>query len=114
MAAFSNSKYEDDSGEIHPIRLRAETLAAAGAVPAGAVTSSIRAQITKTNREFGLRPRMVSLSRTEGEGDAAQRITAKIPVLQAATFEGATFAIGASVTYDGQTWTVTSKLPEDY
>lgn len=114
MAAFSNSKYEDDSGEIHPIRLRPETLAAAGAPPTGAITSNIRAQITKTNREFGLRPRMVTLARTEGTGDDAQRITAKIPVLTATAFAGAAFAIDADITYDGQTWKVVSKLPEDY
>jgi len=114
MAPFSNAKYEDDFGDIHPIRLRAETLAAAGAQPQGAVTSSIRAQITKTNREFGLRPRMVSLSRTEGEGDAAVKITTKIPVLTATAFAGAAFQIGAEVAVDGETYTVVGRSPEDY
>lgn len=114
MAAFTDTKYESDAGTIHSIRLTSGYATAAGAAPSGAVNSNIKVKVTKTGREFGIRPRRVSLSRTVGTGDTAFRKRATLPVLTKTVFDGTTMAPGQTVTIGANTWTIVSKQPEDF
>lgn len=67
MARMKNTKYKADGGSIHPIRVRQATYDAVLATePTGEITSQVRAKISKSKREFGLRPRMVLIARTRG------------------------------------------------
>lgn len=66
---FSRSFYADDDGEIHPIRLQPETLAAtfagtANAAPAGPATSDISARVSGSRRGKGLFARYVTIAFT--------------------------------------------------
>lgn len=114
MAAKSITKYESENGTIHGLTLGSERLAAAGTVPTGTVSSPIKAQISKSNREYGLRPRGVRLARTVGTAPDTFKKYTFLPILLATEFSSATFAIGATVTIDGTDWTVVAKVPEDY
>lgn len=114
MAVRTRTKYEADDGTIHQILVTPEVAAVAGAPPAGVVNSPIRAKISKTNREYGIRPRRVTLSRVIGAGDDAYTDFVTLPVLTPAAFNGAAFALGASVTYDGDEYTVATRNNEDY
>lgn len=114
MPAFERAKYESDRGTIHSIRLQPATLAVAGAQPAGAVDSDIKAKVTKTNREFGLRPRGVTIAITRGEGEETFTETAFIPVLTIAGFATAGFQLNAAIQYGGEAWTVVGRKAEDY
>jgi hypothetical protein len=67
--AFTRTFYEDDDGDIHPIRLQPETLAAtfasvANAAPAGPVDNEISAQVTGSRRGLGLFARYVTVKFT--------------------------------------------------
>jgi hypothetical protein len=110
---MANSKYEADNGEIYQIRLGAATLAAAGAPPAGAVSSSIRVKVSKSNREFGLRPRGVVLSRPQNPGPTDKIFRKFLPVLTPAAYNSAGFANQASITVGGVVWTVINRINED-
>lgn len=117
--ALTDSKYEADGGDIHYIRLDAGATAVANnTAPTGAINSDIKCKVSKTNREHGLRPRMVRLRRriTAGTGDTAVTASkyARVPILTEAAFSNAAFNIGAEVTYKTQTWTVVGKVAEDY
>lgn len=114
MVASVNTKYEAADGSIHPITLRPETAAVAGTVPAADVDSNIKAQVSKGNREFGLRPRGVRLVRTVGTGDSESKKYRFLPVLSAADIATPAFAIGAEITIGGIVWVVLSQEPEDY
>lgn len=114
MAARTNTKYESDEGTIHPISLTANFATAAGTPPAGAVNSSIKAKVTKSNREAGLRPRGVRLFRTLGTAPDTFKRYAFLPVLTAAGLASATFAPGATITIGTVAWTVSTRVQEDY
>jgi len=107
------SKYEADDGDIKPIRLSAATIAAAGTPPGGAVTDPDYVKVSKGNREFGMRPRGVRLSRNIGSATVPNMRYKFLPVLTPAAFNGAAFAVGSEVTVGGNTWTVVAKMPED-
>jgi len=120
--AYTRTKYEDNFGEIHAIRLNSKTAAVTGnAAPTGAVSSSIKAKVSKNNREHGLRPRIAVLAReiSAGGGDGGgETITAtkyaRIPVLTQAVWDGNAFKEDQSITYAGSTWKVVGRLAEDY
>lgn len=114
MVAKVTSKYEDEAGDIHPIFLTPDSLAAAGAVPAGALTSQVKAKVSKSKREFGLGPRGVRISRTFGTAPDTFKKSRFIPVLTASAFGVTPFIVGATITYQGAAWTVTGTQPEDY
>lgn len=114
MAILSDAKYEADDGKIYPIRLNADTLAAAGAEPAGGVTENVRVKVSKTNREFGIAPRKVILSRTAGAAPDNFRVYASLPVLTAAAFNSPAFTVGASITLGGEVYVIIGKRGEDY
>jgi hypothetical protein len=113
------TKYASDGGSIHSLQLSAGKAAvASNTVPSGAVDSSIKAKISKSNREFGLRPRGVTMQLSVTGGSGANAVTKIrymfLPILEQTVFDGATFAIGTTHTYKGATWTVSAKVAEDY
>jgi hypothetical protein len=114
MVAFSNTKYESDSGDIHPLRISPTVLGAAGTPPTGAVSNSIKVKVSKTNRSYGIRPRGVRLSRTVGTDPDTFKRYKFIPVLTPTAFNGASFALNGTVSINSVVWTITGKVPEDY
>jgi hypothetical protein len=112
--AFSTSKYESDEGNIHPIRIKTERLAAAGTAPTGAITSNAYAKISKTNREFGIRPRGVRLARTLGTAPLTFKRYAFVPVLTGEVWDGAAYDPGETLAVDGVDWQVVARVPEDF
>lgn len=114
MAARVSTKYESNDGEIHSIGLSADRAAVAGTAPTGAINNSIKAKISKTNGEYGLRPRGVVLTRTVGTAPDTFKKYAFLPVLTAAEYNSAAFAIGVEITIGLIVWTIVSKVPEDY
>ena len=66
---FTLTFYEEDGGDIHPIRLQPETLQATfegvdNDPPAGPTTSDISAQVTGSRRGLGLFARYVTVKFT--------------------------------------------------
>lgn len=109
------TRYEGDNGQIHPIRVSPQTFAVSGGPPAGATTSRIKAKMSKTNREHGLRPRHIIIAKNVGtEVDPVQKY-ARIPILTLDTFNSAPYSEGAPFTYNlTADWTIVSKESEDY
>lgn len=115
MTAFpKGTKYESDDGDIHPIRISAKVLAAAGTAVTGAINNNIPAKVSKGNREFGLRPRGVRIGKLVGTDPDQFTKYAFIPVLQKVNYGTTPFVLGGSITYDGSTWTVVGLVQEDY
>ena len=112
--AFSDVKYEADSGQIYRIRLSEEKLAVAGAEPSGAVTSPLFVKISKTNREFGIRPRYVGLAREVGTAPDTFNKYAVLPVLTPTDFNSPTYALEEIVLIDGISWEIISRNGEDF
>jgi len=115
---MAKSKYEADNAAIHTINLSAKKLAvASNTVPTAAVDSTVKVKVSKSNREFGLRPRGVVMYRTVTAGAGANAVTKNkymfLPILSKTVFDGATFAAETTHTYDGSTWTVLDKKVED-
>lgn len=90
--AFVVSKYETDSGDVQPIRVQPETIAAnlgaANSAVATAVTIPLFARAGGSNRAYGIRARYATVRFTGAvpEGYAPNQ-TLKIPVLSQATFD---------------------------
>ena len=108
------AKYEADNGQIHLLTLDADRLAEAGAPPTGTSNSSIRAKISKTNREYGIRPRGVRLARTVGTAPDTFTKYSFLPVLTPAAFNGTGFTLGGTVTIGGTAWEIIARVTEDY
>lgn len=114
--AFSNSFYEDDDGDIHPIRLQPETLAATfnavvNAAPAGPVDNEVSARVTGSRRGLGLFARYVTVKFT---GDLppgyVANSTYKIAVPNPTVFSGIT--INSAGVYLDEAIQVISKTDE--
>lgn len=114
MPAKTTASYQSDSGDIHAMLMEPDRFAVAGTPPTGAVNSFIKAKISKTNREYGIRPRGVRLARIIGAGDDTFRKYSFLPVLTPAAYNGEGFAIGATITIDGTAWEIVAKVGEDY
>lgn len=112
--AFTTTKYESDDGIIHPIRIDSERVAAAGTAPTGAISSNAYAKISKTNREFGIRPRGVRLVRTLGTAPLTFKRYSFIPVLTSTAFDTDAYDPGATLTVDGVQWTIAGRVQEDF
>lgn len=108
------SRYEADNGDIHPIIMSAARLAVAGTPPAGAVSNDIQVKISKGDREAGIRPRRVVLTRTIGTAPNQFTRRTTLPVLTPAAFNSAAFAPAAEITYGGVAWTVLRREGEDF
>jgi len=112
---MKNTKYKADGGTIHPIRVRQATFAAIqGTEPTGDVSSNVRAKISKSKREFGLRPRMVLIARTRGAGDDTFTEYATLPVLDPDDFNSVNggWVQGSNLSYKGQTWEIVARYPQ--
>lgn len=112
---FILSKYEADSGEIHPIRIQPETIIAdTNPAPAGAITQSLRARVGGSSRTYGLHARKIRVTWTapathpEGYKDGG---TITLPILSAAAY--AAINIGQTFNYLANSVTVTGKSPEE-
>ena len=114
MPAYINGLYESNSGEKHPIRLSPDYFAAAGAPPAEPATSDINVKVSKTNKEFGIRPRRVRLARIVGTGDESFRKYATLAVLTPTAFASDAFAKGATITIGDNDYEIVAKQEEDY
>lgn len=111
--AFRKYKYTDGDGLVHPIRLSDKVAAAqlpAAASPGGPYDSLISADVQNSNREIGLRPRKVRLSRRVGTAPDEKVYYNTMPVV---TQAGLTALVAAgTVTIGGVTWTVDGTIPE--
>lgn len=114
MAAKTTTQYEANDGSVHSLLLDQDRFAAAGTPTTNAIDSPIKAQISKGNKEFGLRPRGVRLARLVGAPPDTFRKYTFLPVLTIADYNSAGFAIGASISIGGVAWEVVGKVPEDY
>lgn len=114
MAVLSEVKYEDQFGAIYNLKLSAISAAAAGTEPTGGVSTDVSPKITKSEREFGIRPRGVRVSKIFGTAPDEFRKYKFIPILTQAEWLSAAYSKGAIVVIDGENWTVTSKVAEDY
>ena len=103
--------YVANSGEKHPIRIgaNAANFNGSGEGSGGSATSDIRAKVSKGNRESGLRPRLLVLSRETEGGKILYR---RVPCLTAQKYNSV--ALGEMVNYGGSSWQCIAKLPEDY
>lgn len=114
---FGRFKYECDDGNICPVRLQPETVAAdfngtVNAEPAGAVTMNSYAKVNKTRREYGVRPRYITGNwLTVPAGGYEVGGTVKISVLLKATWDA--IPLFSVVAYLGGTVEVTFKEPEN-
>jgi len=114
--AFEISKYETDSGAIHPIRVQPETLAATidgntNAAPAGAVDGLGSASVSRGRRANGINARLVRLrfSGTPPTGYLTNG-TVTIPALTPEVYDAA--IKGATGTYLGASVIVSGRSPE--
>lgn len=108
------AKYESDSGNVHPLRITADFYDAAGTPPGGDIDSQVKAEIYKSNREFGLGCRGARLGRTVGTAPNTFVKYSFIPILTAAQYNTGDFVVGSEITVGSTTWTIISLKPEDY
>ena len=114
MVARSQYTYESDDSTTHPIFLTADYAAAAGTAATGTPSSNIICKVSKTKREYGLGPRGVRAGRTVGTAGDEARKYVFVPVFTATAWGTAAYDPGATITIGGNTYTVTSRVPEDY
>ena len=114
MPAQTRTKYQGDDNTIYAIRMSPPFAEKAGTAPTGAVTSPIKAKVSKSGREFGLRPRGVTLSKTLGTAPDTFTKTTFLPCLTLTAFGSAVFALAAKITISGVEWEVVSRRAEDY
>jgi len=112
--AYTITKYQSDEETIHPIRIQSDRVAEAGAAPTGETNSNIKAKISKSAREFGLRPRGVRLVRTVGTAPDTFKKYTFLPVLTETAFNTAAFAPGETITLGTVNWTISARVVEDY
>lgn len=111
---FALYKYESDDGPIFRLRADASYGELIGEQPTDAPTSPALVKLSKTNREFGLRPRYLGLSRTATSGTVSRTYNKRLPILTLAEWTNAGNALGDVISIDGVDWTVTSRVNEDY
>lgn len=112
MATRVDSKYEADGGGIHPLRLTVPYAEIAGTEPAGPVTDDDHIIVNKGKRKFGITPRHVVAVRVTGTGDASFRRYAKVILRSIADISGATYAPRASITINGNPYTIIRVVQE--
>jgi len=114
---FVLSKYEADSGDIHPIRVQPETAAAtlaggANSAPSGSITDGAgQVRARGSRRAIGKKARSCSFVWTdEPPEDYKEGGGGTIPVLTTARYEA--INIGSTGTYLGSAITIVGKQPE--
>lgn len=115
QGAFLETKYQADNGDVHPIRVQPETVAAslgtANIAPTGAVTIDLFATARKSKRSYGVGARTARLRFTGAVPDGykpGQVLT--VPVLTIAVYNGLTRA--STITYLGQPAALVGKSAE--
>jgi hypothetical protein len=116
--AFTLSRYELDGGDIAPIRVQPETIAAvfapggANAAPAGAADLPLFATARGSRRSYGINSRTVRIRFTGAVPDGyAPNSVVSIPVLTPAVYN-AIVAGASTVTYLGSDGIVIGKSSE--
>ena len=111
MAQIVTSKYESDNGNVYKIRIGADIAAiTANAPPGAAVTDGVGSvKVSKAVLEFGVEPRHAILYRVVGTGGDTARKYKVFPILTAAAFTNAAFAINATLAVGGTDWIVLDK-----
>ena len=113
--SFVRSRYESDVGNIHPIRVQPETLAAtlgsANAAPTGGIDLSISAKVSGSSRSLGLTARKVRVvfTGTPPTGYKAES-PISIPILTKSVYDG--IAVNSTGTYLGAAVEVIGKTGE--
>lgn len=102
--------YTSDDGDRKPIRLSAETADAAG-FATGTTDDADFVKVSKGNREFGQRPRQLSLSRNLGSATEPNMRYKKLPMPTTAAFTAA--SVGGTITVGSVTWDIIGKISED-
>jgi hypothetical protein len=113
---FTISKYEADSGDIHPIKVQPETLTAnigsANTAPTAAVDNNLFARTGGGNRAYGVRARYVTVRFTGAAPDGyAPNTRLRIPVMTQQAWDDAV-AGETTGTYLGSAIQVVSKVRE--
>lgn len=113
-----NVVYFSDSNSKYLIRLSQDKLNLFGnnAGVGQTATIPLRAKVSRSAREYGIRPREITLNKvtlvTIGGSQVTATRYAVIPVVRRQDFDGV--ALGSQVTYKGQQWTVINKRGEDF
>lgn len=114
MVAFQDVKYETNEGDISLMRLLPDRASVAGTEPTNDANTSLRVKVSKSDREFGIRPRGVRLSRIVGTAPDTFRRYSFLPVTTPTAFATAAFQLGATITIGDTDWTVSARIEEDY
>jgi len=114
--AFKDYKYEGDDGEVYLLRMDTAVFDAlsGNTEAAGDVTKPWHLESSDSRRSFGIKPRYIVATRTFGvaPNNGVRRMT--IPILDPAKIEGdpPDINVGATFTYKGNSWTVSSLVGE--
>jgi hypothetical protein len=108
MAYFVVAAYEADNGEIHPIRISPETLAAQPTQPTGTptITNRLRVKVSRSGKEYGVKPRGLNLARRLGTSPNFFNKYKFLPILLPQDYEGV--VDDATITVNGVVWAITS------
>lgn len=111
---MARTKYLSDSDTVHEIRMSSDRIAKAGTAPTGEIDSPIPAKVSKSNRQYGLRPRGVRLTRPLNPTATDKIYYSFLPVLTPTALAGNAFNKGATVQIGSTDWKVLARVNEDY
>lgn len=118
---FVREIYESNSGSFHAIRVQPETTLLTDGTTvndggAGPIDSPLRAKVSRTSREYGLRPRNITFEFDDGEAPVGyeNRAQIRLAVLTPAAYQAYTAAPNISLTYLGGTGIVVGQQDEDF
>lgn len=114
MTSLTSTKYQSNKGGIYLIKLTPDFAASAGTPPTGAINRDVNVKVSKNSREYGLKPRGVSLARTVGTAPDTFRKYSFLPALTPEALASAALAKGATVSIGGTDWTVVAQREEDF
>ena len=114
MVEIVRKKYKADSGTIHPIRVGADIAAiAANSEPSGEIMDGApTVKVSKTVREFGIKPRHLVLFREFGTPPDIVRKYKIFPIFDLGQFTDPAFNIGTTIKLGTVTWTILDKKRE--
>ena len=109
---FLQAKYERNNGDVHNIRIQPETVFAENLEPAAAVTKSAYVRVGGSKRAYGIKARILVLSRDIGDATDYNggTVYARIPVLKKASV--ALLVVGSTITYQNVAWKIVGVQPE--
>lgn len=114
---FVTGRYETDGGDIVPIRVQPETLAAVLGTPNASAGTAVTpglpsAQVSQSKRALGINARTVSIKFAPGAEPADYKAgtVLRVPVTTKARFDA--LSKGSTVTYLTVTGEVAGKSPE--